>query len=88
MFQSKCNVIVGALYKPLSLSTDIFNKQFERVMDIIQKNAFYIGDFNIDTKIESQTVSILTEEFMNLLSSYSYKKLITLPTREIGSSST
>ena len=28
------------------------------------------------------------EEFINLLTSYSYEKLITLPTREIGSSST
>ena len=61
------------------------------MLDIIQKEkkyAFYIGDFNIDTKIESQTVSTLTEEFINLLTSYSYEKLITLPTREIGSSST
>ena len=73
------------------LSIDIFNKQLERVFDIIQKEkkyAFYIGDFNIDTKIESQTVSTLTEEFINLLTSYSYEKLITLPTREIGSSRT
>ena len=61
MFQSKYDVIVGSLYKPPSLSIDIFNKQLERVLDIIQKNAFYIGDFNIDTKIESQTVSTLTE---------------------------
>ena len=37
VFQSKCNVIVGALYKPPSLSIDIFNKQLERVLDIIQK---------------------------------------------------
>ena len=61
------------------------------MLDIIkkeQKYALYIGDFNIDIKIESQTVSTLTEEFINLLSSYSYEKLITLPTREIGSSST
>ena len=37
VFQSKCNVTVGALYKPPSLSIDIFNKQIERVLDIIQK---------------------------------------------------
>ena len=41
-----------------------------------------------DTKIEFQTVSTLTEEFINVSSFYSYEKLITLPTREIGSSST
>ena len=35
VFQRKCNVI--ALYKPPSLSIDIFNKQLERVLDIIQK---------------------------------------------------
>ena len=32
VFQSKCNVIVGALYKPPSLSIDIFNKQLEKNM--------------------------------------------------------
>ena len=37
VFQSKCNVIVGALYKPPSLSIYIFNKQLERVLDIIKK---------------------------------------------------
>ena len=37
VFQSKCNVIVGALYKPRSLSINMFNKQLERVLDIIQK---------------------------------------------------
>ena len=78
MFQSKCNVIVGSLYKPPRLITDIFSKE---------KICLYIGDFNIDTKIESQTVSTLTEEFISLFSSYSYEKLITLPTRELESSS-
>ena len=37
VFQNKYNVIVDALYKPLSLSIDIFNKQLEHVLDIIQK---------------------------------------------------
>ena len=37
VFQSKCNVIVGALYKPPSLSIDIFNKQLERALNVIQK---------------------------------------------------
>ena len=69
VFQGKCYVIVGALYKPPRLSIDIFNKPLERVLDIIQKEkeyAFYIGDFNIDIKIELQTVSTFTEEFINL----------------------
>ena len=35
VFQSKCNVIVVSLYKPPSLSIDIFNKQLEHVLDII-----------------------------------------------------
>ena len=43
------------------------------MLDNIQKEkkyAFYIDHFNIDTKIESQTVSTLTEAIINLLTSY------------------
>ena len=63
--ESKCNIIVGSLYKPPSISIYIFNKQLERVLDIIlneKKYVYYIGDFNIDTKHESQSVSNLTEK--------------------------
>ena len=40
VFQSKCNVIVGSLYKPPSLSIDIFSIQLERVLAIIKKMPF------------------------------------------------
>ena len=90
MFQSKCNVIVGALYKPPSLSIYIFNKQLERVFDIIQKEKNMPFTLVTSTSIQKLNPKLYQhlQKFINLLTSYSYEKLITLPTREIGSSST
>ena len=47
--------------------------------------AFLIGDYNMD---ELKCKSTLTNEFINLMSLYSYKKLISVPIRDINNSST
>ena len=53
-----------------------------------RKYAFLIGDYNINTMDELKCKSTLTNEFINLMSLYSYKKLISVPTRVINNSST
>ena len=54
----------------------------------MRKYAFLIGDYNINTIDELKCKSTLTNEFINLMSLYSYKKLISVPTRVINNSST
>ena len=84
-------MIICSLYKPPSVNINIFNTEIEHVLDIIQKEnkyAYFIADFNIDTSNELQCKSTSVHDFMNLFSSYSYKKLINLPTREAQTSST
>ena len=53
-----------------------------------RKYAFLIGDYNINTMDELRCKSTLTNEFINLMSLYSYKKLISVPTKVINNSST
>ena len=91
VFLCKCNVIIAAVYKPPNVSVDIFNTIVERILNIIQKErkyAYFLGDFNINTIQELQSKSTLTHDFINLMSTYSYRKLINVPTRVVGSSST
>ena len=53
-----------------------------------RKQTFLIGDYNINTMDELKCKSTLTNEFIHLMSLYSYKKLISVPTRVINNSST
>ena len=88
VFNCKHNVILAAIYKPPNVNTDIFNKHLEQMLVAIQKErkyAFLIGDYNINTMDELKCKSTLTNEFINLMSLYSYKKLISVPTRVIKS---
>ena len=47
-----------------------------------------VGDCNINTMDESKCKSTLTNAFINVMSLYSYKKLICVPTRVVNNSST
>ena len=90
VFKLKSNVIVGALYKPPNVSIDIFNSNIETILKLIQKEkkyAYLIGDYNINTLNETNVVSHEISEFVTLMSSYSYHKLINVPTRVIKTSS-
>ena len=53
-----------------------------------KKNAFLIGDYNINTLDELSCKSKQRQDFINLMASYSYNKLIGFPTRVIKDSST
>ena len=91
IFQTKHNVIIGGLYKPPNISIDIFNENLEVILNTIgkeRKNAFLIGDYNINTLDELSCKSKQRQDFINLMASYSYNKLIGFPTRVIKDSST
>ena len=53
-----------------------------------RKYASLIDDYNINTMDEFKCKSTLTIKFINLMSLYSYKKLIIVPKRVIKNSST
>ena len=53
-----------------------------------KKYAYIIGDYNINTLNVPSCKSTKIHDFVNLMSSYSYNKLICLPTRVIKDSST
>ena len=53
-----------------------------------QKTVFLIGDFNINLTLSSNTLVNLSSDYINLLASYGYFFLITIPTRVINNSST
>ena len=75
IFSCKHNVILAAIYKPPNVNIDIFNKHLEKMLVAIQKErkyAFLIGDYNINTMDELRCKSTLTNEFINLMSLYSY----------------
>ena len=90
IFKLKRNVIIAALYKPPNVSIDIFNSNIETIVKLVQKEkkyAYLIGDYNINTLNETNAVSPEISEFVTLMSSYSYRKLINVPTRAIKTSS-
>ena len=90
IFQCKTNVIIAAVYKPPNVSTKIFTENMEKILNIIHKEnkyAYFLGDYNINTLNELLCKSSLTQDFINLMASYSYNKLICMPTRVINSSS-
>ena len=53
-----------------------------------KKYAYIIGDYNINTLNVPSCKSTKIHDFVNLMSSYLYNKLICLPTRVIKDSST
>ena len=63
----------------------------EILLNKIGKKKIYvyiIGDYNINTLNVPSCKSTKIHDFVNLMSSYSYNKLICLPTRVIKDSST
>ena len=90
IFQCKSTVIISAVYKPPNVSTKFFTEDMENILNIIhQENryAYFLGDYNINTLNELLCKSSLTQDFINLMPSYSYDNLICMPTRVINGSS-
>ena len=71
------------------MSIQIFLTKIRKTLVVIQRArrymyAFLIGDYNINTKDGIECKSTLTNDFINLMSLYSYKKLICVTTRVIN----
>ena len=91
VFQYRYNVIIAVIYKPPNVDVSIFNKNLDLIISVIEKEKKYVyllGDFNINTLDEAHTKSTLVQDFINIMSSYSYCKLISMPTRVIKNSAT
>ena len=78
------NIIIGLIYKPPNTSVKQFNEKIEKLLSLIQhekKYAYLLGDFNICSKSEFIDTDLQHQNFYQLLLSYYYNKLSTVPTR-------
>ena len=67
--KTKCNIIVGCIYRPTSFSLDIFNEGLSILLNQIDsehKYAYITGDFNCNT-LPGCDSSISTDAFKNIL---------------------
>ena len=52
VMNSKCNILVGILYRSPNSSLSAFNDELDKMLGIIQKEknyAYILGDFNVNT---------------------------------------
>ncbi len=76
------NIIVGIVYRPLSKNVNDFIYTLNMLMGIISKESkicYLMGDFNIN--ILNHYHHSVTGEFLDIMFSYMFFPLITLPTR-------
>ena len=75
------NTVIDMIYQHpknnMHLFLDTLNKQLDMFK---QKTVFLIGDFNINLTLSSNTLVNLASDYINLLASYGYFPLITIPT--------
>ena len=83
------NVIVGVIYRPPGQDVKEFNDFTNVLLSKIMHNdkpVYIMGDFNI--KLLNEDVHTLTNDFINIMSSYSLYPSITNPTRITPTSAT
>ena len=83
------NVILGYLYKPPNVQTEIFNDEIKQVHAKIgfeNKLCFLFGDFNIN--ILNADSHVPTNDFIDLMYSNGFYPLISKPTRITSHSAT
>ena len=92
MFNSKRNIIIGAIYRPPKSCMNKFNDELESLLKTLNNEKKYVyiqGDFNVNTmyeKFEGKPKDLL---FSNIFQSYYYQKLIIdKPTRVTENSAT
>ena len=83
------NIIIGIIYRPPDLNIPAFINSFDSVLSKINsegKKVWLTGDFNIN--LLNFNHHSLTNDFLNLLLSYSFFPLISKPTRITKNSKT
>ena len=79
------NVLLGFVYRPPSSLVD-WNERFEQQISKVcseGKKSIVLGDFNVDTLKQERY-----DHLDNLMTSYGYKQMITVPTRIVEDTST
>ena len=83
------NIVIGTIYRHPKNNMHLFLDSLNKQLDMFkQKTVFLIGDFNINLTSSSNTLVNLASDCINLLASYGYFPLITIPTRVTRNSST
>ena len=90
VFHSRHNIIVGIFYRSPNSTLSIYNDSLEKLLNVIQKvkkYAYIMGDFNVNTINEFTGTTPQCQQFTNIFLAHYYRKLIHLPTRVSGNSS-
>ena len=72
IFKTKRKLIIRVLYRAPNSCLEIFNKNLERVLNVIKqekKDSYFMGDFNINTMDEICCTLSQEQEFINLFAS-------------------
>ena len=83
------NIVVGVIYRPPGQDVNEFNVFIDKVLSMITKNdklVYLMGDYNIN--LLNEDVHTHTNDFINIMSSYSFYPSITKPTRITTNSAT
>ena len=81
IFNTNKNVLLAVIYRSPDSPLGIFNEHTLLQIDKEKKVALLSGDFNCDTYRELSVNPVVTQDFINIFSSFNYHKLITQPTR-------
>ena len=90
VLHSRHNIIVGIFYRSPNSTLSIFNDSLEKLLNVIQKEkkyAYIMGDFNVNTISEFTGMTPQCQQFTNIFLAHYYRKLINLPIRVSGNSS-
>ncbi len=83
------NIVVGIVYRPPDQDVNVFNDFIDSVLTCASKNQksiYLMGDFNIN--LLNEDVHLPTNNFINIMSTYSLYPTITKPTRITRKSAT
>lgn len=83
------NIVIGNMYRPPDQDVNEFNEFIDKVLAKATKNqkqVYLMGDFNIN--LLNEDIHSQTNDFVNVLSSYSFYPSITKPTRITAKSAT
>ena len=86
---TKQNVIIGSVYRPPGAEIKTFHEKLKLILEVVtreNKLCYLMGDYNIDL-LNCQS-HILTGDFFDLMSSYSFIPLISRPTRVTNNTAT
>ena len=79
IFNSKRNIIIGAIYRPLKECMNKFNDELETMLDTLskeKKHSYIQGDFNINTMYENFEGKQIDFRFSTIFQSHYFQILI------------